>query len=431
MATTTTGTQPRLHTIDRRQHVLEDACLDAQLPAEHRARAVWAFVERCDVGVLEERIRARGARPGAPAIPPRLLLGVWLLAHLDGVGSAREVDRLCREHLAYRWMCGRVGVNHHTRSDFRAGNGAFFDDLLSTMIAALVKAGVVDGATIMQDGTKVQASAGRSSFRREASLTPLREEAAAHVARLKASAEDPGENARARAARERAARERHANLEAALEAMKSIQEVKAREAKKKGQGRVHEGRASTTDPDARLMTGAGGRKLAGYNVQLATDAKSRAIVGVRVAQAGSDNGLSEPMPAEVERRTGVKVRTHVTDAGDLRKATVEREEQAGVARVMPLPKDQRGEPITTHQPEDGPGVRAWRERMGTPAAADLLRQRAGVAETPNGELKAQRALDRLLVRGLAKVKSVVLLGAIVYNLMHFAVHLAGRPMPPR
>ena len=97
---------------------------------------------------------------------------------------------------------------------------------------------------------------------------------------------------------------------------------------------------------------------------------------------------------------------------------------------MPLPRDTQGKPMIQHRDADGPGVRAWRLRMQTPAAAELMRQRSGVAETPNAELKTYRGMDRMLVRGLTKVSSVVLLIAIVYNLMHFATHFTDRPMPP-
>lgn len=421
---------PRLLRPDRAQHVLEDACLDAQLAPDHRARLVWGFVERVDVGPLEQAIRSRPGRAGAPAIAPRLLLALWLYACLDGVGSARELTRLCEEHVAYRWLCGRVGVNHHTLSDFRGRCGPFLDGLLSDMIAALVKAGVVDGSTIFQDGTKVRASAGSGSFRRESTLRRLREEAAAHVASVAAQADDPALSARVRKARERAARERLERVDGALEAMETLKQVKERNILSKGQARVSEPRASTTDPAARVMKTRGGGRDAAYNVQLATDAKSRAIVGVQVLQAGADNGLSEAMRPEVERRTGVKVRRHVTDAGYISKPTVEREAAAGVERFLPLPINVKGEVCTKVQPGDGPGVKQWRERMQTPEAAALLRQRSAVAETPNAELKTHRGMERLLVRGITKATSAFLMGAIVYNLMHFAAALAGRPMPP-
>jgi transposase len=419
---------PRVQRPDRHQHVMENACLDAQLASDHRARHLWAFVEGLDVAELEKRIKSRGGRAGAPAISPRLLLALWLYACLSGVGSARELARLCDEHIAYRWLCGRVGVNHHTLSDFRGSSGPFLDALLSDMIAALVKAGVVDGSTIFQDGTKVRASAGSSSFRRASTLQKLREEAAAHVAAVKAQSTDQALSARVRAARTRAARERLERVHAALATMDKI--TRAKESVPHDPRRQAEPRASTTDSDARAMKTRGGGRDAAYNVQLATDAKSRAIVGVRLAQKGSDNGLSEEMRPEVERRTGVRVRTHITDAGYLSKPTVEREAAAGVTRIMPLPTGRDGQPGTECQPGDGPGVRAWRERMGTEEAKSLLRQRSGVAETPNAELKTYRAMDRLLVRGMAKATSVVLLGAIVYNLVHFAATLIGSPMPP-
>jgi hypothetical protein len=321
-----------------------------------------------------------------------------------------------------------VSVNHHTLSDFRSGARSFLDDLLSDMIAVLVKAGVVDGSEIHQDGTKVRASAGSSSFRRESTLDTLREEARAHVTLVGAQSTDQALSARVRAARKRAARERQERVDAALEAMEQLKG--ARSAAKADPRRSAEPRASTTDADARVMKTRGGGRDAAYNVQFATDAKSRAIVGVQVVQKGSDNGLSEAMRPEVERRTRVPVKTHVTDAGYLNKDTVEREAAAGIRRIMPLPINPGGAPATAHQPGDGPGVRAWRDRMQTDEAKELMKQRCGIAETPNAELKTYRAMDRMVVRGVERVTGVILLNAIVYNMMHFADTFIGRPMPP-
>jgi transposase len=420
---------PRLLRPDRAQLVFEDSCLELQLAPDHRGRQIWRFVELTDTAPLEDLVGSREGRAGAPAIDPRLLLALWLYACLDGVGSARELDRLCREHVAYRWLCGRVGVNHHTLSDFRSAAGGFLDDLLTDMIAALVKAGVVDGSEINQDGTKVRASAGQSSFRREESLERLRQEARGHVERVAAQADDQQVGARARAARERAARERQERVEGALHAMEELKRVKERNKAKRGnhpKGKAAP-RASTTDPDSRQMKMGDGGSRPAYNVQLATDSKSRAIVGVQVLTAGSDQGLTESMRLHVEERTAVKVRTHITDAGYISKATIEREEMAGVACVIPLPRNRLGQVCTSH-PSDGPGVQRWRERMQTQDAKDKLRRRSGIAETPNAELKTYRAMDRLLVRGIAKATGVVLLGAIVYNLVHFAGALIGQAM---
>src|SRR6266481_1074206 len=44
-------------------------------------------------------------------------MALWLWATVDGVGSARQVNKLCEQHLAYRWLCGGVSMNiddrHH------------------------------------------------------------------------------------------------------------------------------------------------------------------------------------------------------------------------------------------------------------------------------------------------------------------------------
>jgi hypothetical protein len=60
-----------------------------------------------------------------------LLVSLWVFATLEGISSAREVARLCENHIAYRWLCGGVSVNHHLLSDFRTENAAAWSELLS------------------------------------------------------------------------------------------------------------------------------------------------------------------------------------------------------------------------------------------------------------------------------------------------------------
>ena len=42
---------------------------------------------------------------------------------MEGVSSARQLQRLTERDLAYRWICGEVGVNYHLLSDFRTAHG--------------------------------------------------------------------------------------------------------------------------------------------------------------------------------------------------------------------------------------------------------------------------------------------------------------------
>jgi transposase len=93
------------------------------------------------------------------------------------VGSARQLDRLCQEHDAYRWLRGGVPVNYHMLADFRVAHGEALDALLSQLLAVLLKEGLADLDGVAQDGKKIRASAGQSSFRREKSLKGCLEKA--------------------------------------------------------------------------------------------------------------------------------------------------------------------------------------------------------------------------------------------------------------
>jgi transposase len=118
-------------------------------------------------------VRAFLDGPGRPTTDPQVLLALWLLATTEGVGSARQLARLCDEHDAYRWLCGGVPINYHMLADFRVAQQAALDDLLTQIIGSLIAAGAVTLERVAQDGMRVRASAGAASFRRKARLRPV------------------------------------------------------------------------------------------------------------------------------------------------------------------------------------------------------------------------------------------------------------------
>jgi len=151
---------PRLREPQRDQIALRAVDIESLIGDDHPVRLIWSYVEELDLSELENRIKARGDRPGHPATSPRLLLALWLSATSEGVGSARALERLCESHDAYRWLCGGVSVNYHLLADFRVGCADLLDRLLSEHLAALAKAGLVNLETLAQDGVRVRASAG-------------------------------------------------------------------------------------------------------------------------------------------------------------------------------------------------------------------------------------------------------------------------------
>ena len=152
--------------------------------------------------------------------------------------------------------------------------------------------------------------------------------------------------------------------------------------------------------------------------QFGVDPASRAV-GVDVGNGGSDQSQSEPLRAQVEKRTGRKVKEHLFDGGFVKKELIDQAESAGVAIYAPLPSSKDGSPCT-HSRGDPPGVTLWRQRMTTPEAKEIYKERAATVETVNAETKTYRGLSRFLVRGLNKVRCVTLWSALAYNVVHFA-----------
>jgi transposase len=408
----------RLRRPDRLQVALEPCCLDEALGQDHPARLVWGLVERLDLSVFMEAVAAREGVPGRDATDPALLVGLWLYATIDNVGSARRLARLCGEHDAYRWLCGRVSVNHHMLSDFRVGHGAALDGLLTQLIAALRAQGVIDGERISQDSLRVRAAAGRSSYRRRATLEKLRDQAKEDVRRLKEQVQDPDDpttDKRKQAARERAARERQERAEEALRLLPELEEVKTHHTGKPSKGR--EARVSTTDPEARRMKRGDGSIGPAYNLQFAVDARSRVVVGVSVHTGGDDQSQSTPMRERVEARTNTAVKEHLYDGGYVDKEEIQKAADAGVKVYAPLPKGKDGEPCT-HARKDTAGVAAWRTRMMTEEAKEVYKLRASTSETVNADVSMNRTLGRLNVRGPGKVLCVALWATLAHHVVH-------------
>src|SRR6266853_4479588 len=230
--------------------------LEALLPADHRARIVWRFVETLELRPFYEAIGSREGEAGRPAADPKVLLALWLYATIEGVGSARELDRLVERDVAYRWLAGGVSVNYHGLADFRTRHVEVLDRLLSESVTALIAEGVVDLDEIALDGTKIRASAGKGSFASATRLSRIEAVVKERLAALKAEMESgsDGSSRRKRAARERAARETLQRAEKAREALDRLRAEKAKrkkthpgdEAKKNSKSMV-----SMTDPEAR------------------------------------------------------------------------------------------------------------------------------------------------------------------------------------
>ena len=413
---------------DRLQTRWDFIDLEALLPSDHRARIVWSFVESLDLSPLYDAIKSREGSAGRPPPDPAVVLALWIYAAIEGLDSARELDRLAERDLAYRWIAGGVPLNYHGLSDFRVENGDVFKRLLSESVTALVVEGTVSLEEIAIDGTKVRANASRDSFKSAEQLEQIEAAVERRLAALRAEVESDPEafSRRKRAARERAAREvkeRAQRARAALERVRAEKEKRA----KQHPGEKHkksEPKGSLSDPDARHMQFADGAVRPAYNAQIAATPKEGIIVSVEMTDRRNDSGLAAPMVEDLVRRYGktperLLIDTHYATSEDI--AALSEHPAGPVTVYAPTPRERenisaRGVANRQRKRAREPdGVKEWRSRMGTQAGQEVYGVRK-LIEWVNADLK-NRGFGFIPVRGLLKAKAVALLYALAHNLL--------------
>lgn len=407
---------------------------DALIGADHPARAIWSYLEKADLSALYARIGARAHTPGRPPPDPRVVLALWLYACVEGVGSARQLERLSAEHNGFRWLRGGVPLNYHLLSDFRWQAAAVADRLLTQGVAALWSEALITLASLTQDGIRIRAAAGASSYRRLETLKRLLAEVGERVGMLKREidADPDASNRRMRAAQVRAARERQERIAAALaavEALEAEQAAKAKETKSAppadggtpatgASAKKKEPRASTTDPQARVMRMPDGGYRPAYNGQITGDLDSGVILGVGMDTTGSDGGLMKPAADDVERRYAHRPLRWLADGGYTVLDDIAALARNGITVFCPLKprRNPKNDPAAP-RPGDPPAVAAWRRRMVDDAAAGAAgwMRRRGEAERINANLRQQR-LQRFTVKGAFKTRTVLLLHALAHNI---------------
>jgi transposase len=412
-----TARPPRVQRPDRLQVDPNPKTIDELIPDDHPARLIWALVEKLDMTALYEEIKAVEGHPGRPPIDVAILTALWMYATTQGISSARKLQELCYRHDAYKWLRGGVGVNHHTLGDFRVQHGQWLREQIVTAVAVMRRERLIDLKTVGQDGMRVRASAGSGSFRREEKLEELRQECQRQWDRLQEEFENGSSelSARERAARERAARERLERLERAKQECAKI--AAARERRKKNDGA--NARASMTDPEShRMKMGDGGYRPA-YNVELATTLDTLVIVGDDVVNAGSDGGQMDPMVEQIEDHQADLPDEYYADGGFSSKEDIEKVARRGVDVYTPVKEaeKQKREGKDPYAPRrgEGPELTEWRQRMGTEQAKGKYKQRSK-CEWPNACCR-NWGLWQFTVRGLKKVKTVVMWYVLTHNLL--------------
>ncbi len=423
----------RINRADRSQPRFDVVDLESQLGEDHRARTVWDFVSGLDLSEFYDRIRARGETAGRPATDPKILLALWLYATLEGVGSARALNQLCIHHIAYRWLCGGVEVNHNILSEFRGGNGGLLDRLLTQSLTALIAAGVVTLEEAAIDGTKVRASASKDSLSGTGRLSRIAAAVEERIKGLKKELEADPEASQRRAKKRAldAAEQRARRVEAAKAKLAELEAERAERQKTHAaeEAQKSEVKVSPTDSEARMMKFPDGAMRLAYNVQVAT---SRGfVIAVEPTDRRNDKGLAPMLVEQIKARCAAIPGRLLADTGAMTQDDIASlaETYPGMTIFSPPPKEKDDVKEETKRKrawkrnQEPTAVRDWRERMAGDEAKSIYARRKNT-EHAHAHMK-NRGLGTMLVRGLAKVRAVCLLQALAHNL----ARALSRPAP--
>src|SRR3989304_588367 len=98
---------------------------------------------------------------GQPPYDPRMMTVLLLYAYSQGITSSRQIERRCREDLAFMYLTADAQPDHDTLCAFRRQHLAAFEPLFLETLRVARAAGVLKLGRIVLDGTKVRANASK------------------------------------------------------------------------------------------------------------------------------------------------------------------------------------------------------------------------------------------------------------------------------
>lgn len=357
-------------------------CLDELVAADDVLRRVERVVAW---GAVRESAAPFYSDFGRPGVDPVVLVKVFLVAAIRGIGSMRETLRVAQVDLSIRRFLGyglTEQLPHHATFSYaqcvRFAHSSVFEQLFTQVLASCRDAGLLDGSRLIVDATHVEADAALKSLRAE--LQVINGDGSGDD-------ESPGEPSALALAASRSGPtpKRTASNATAI---------------------------SRTDPDAKLRYKPGHRPHLVYRAQVATDPKARVIVAVNAESATGHEADSLPIIIDRAKWLRHKVQEIVADAGYASDAVYTDLAQRRIEAFIPPQPNMRKRT----------GGQAARKRCKTPRGISAAIDRITHGEGAIAELKRHGA-GRARCRGTAKLQIQLLLAATAINLKRLTTRL--------
>lgn len=351
-------------------------CLDELVPEDDVLRRVERLVSWEQVRATADPFYSDFGRPG---VDPVVLVKVFLVAAVRGLGSMRETLRVANVDLSVRRFLGyglTEALPHHATFSYaqcvRFANSTVFEQLFTQVLASCRDAGLIDGSRLIVDATHVEANAALKSLRAELEVI-----------------DGGGGGDQAGAAPERP--------------VLGLAEPRTGPTPKRKASNATA--VSRSDPDAKLRYKPGHRPHLVHRAQVATDPRNRVIVAVHAEPATGHEADSLPVIIDRARWLRHKVDELVADAGYASANVYQMLDQAGITAYIPP------QPNMRHSPQGQAARARCKSPVGVGAAVDRITHGEGAI----AEMKRHGA-GRARSRGTRKLQIQLLLAATAINL---------------
>jgi len=418
------------------------------LPEGHLAWCLLDVVGRLDLSAFYARYRDDGS--GRPAHDPGMMVALLLYAYAVGERSSRQIERRCREDVAFRVIAANRAPDHTTIARFRAREAQLLAELFVQVLALCARAGMVRVGTVAIDGTKMRADAGLGANRSHAKMREEVDRILAEAAALDAAEDERFGDARGdelpaeladrssrRARLDRAIGELDAEHQARVDAHQAMLDRRAEQRERTGKnpgGRppgdgpdareLAESRRNVTDPDSRIMR-ARGAHVQAYNAQ-AVVGEGQFILAAEVTNAGNDRNQLEPMllAARANLQTiefDGMIKAVLADGDYWNNEQIAALRAAKTTVVIPT-EDRHHKGPRKKAPQQGPHAERINKILASAAGQRFYRRRAAIVEPVFGQTKHNRGIDRFQRRGDEAVDAEWKLIAATHNLLKYIRH---------
>jgi transposase len=297
----------------REQASLLPPRIEDYVEPDNPVRAIEGYVAALDLARLGFRHAERRVGVGQPPYDPADLLKLYLYGYLNQVRSSRRLEREACRNLELIWLLRGLTPCYRTIANFRKENWAALKAANRSFVLLARELDFVDGSLVAIDGAFFHGDASKASIVTHKKL-------AEQIAALDRDIDGYGAVLEANDAAE-ATRSREDNRDGSGSGGDIAQKVATLMAKRaQAQADLDrleasgETQLSRTDADARLLT-KNSQTVAGYNVQIAVDAKHKLIVASQVVNDGNDTGQLYAMAAAAKEALGAETLQVAADVG--------------------------------------------------------------------------------------------------------------------